>query len=54
MIVLVTHRIGPSVYVGPFRGMDEVAAWADEHAPDVQWGIIHMQSPEDGPPDWNA
>ena len=52
MIVLVAHRIGPSVYVGPFKDMAAVAAWADEHTPDTTWGIIHMQSPENGPPDW--
>ena len=53
MIVLIHHRIGPTVYVGPFRDMEAVAEWAGEHTPDMQWGVIHMQSPEDGPPDWN-
>jgi hypothetical protein len=52
VIVLVKHRIGPSVYVGPFQDMEDVKGWVDTHTPDTSWSIIYMQS-TDGPPDWN-
>jgi hypothetical protein len=53
VLVLVAHRIGPSVYVGPFADMDAVAAWVGANTPGVSWGVIEMQAPEDGAPDWN-
>lgn len=52
MIVLVAHRIGPSVYVGPFATYDEAQAWITEFGSPAGWSAIELQPP-DREPNWS-
>jgi len=48
----VRHRMGPSVYWGPFASLEEGRRWADEKRIDFGIAFVQMNDPESPESTW--
>jgi hypothetical protein len=48
--IAVIHRVGPSVYWGPFPSLAALGVWADRH--DMRVGVILLKDPDSDPGTW--